>query len=247
MMKMTVLVLMSFFVSPQLYGQSLAVVAKQQRDKLCKAGQAQFCDKDHKPDPDAVSKGSLGSKDRISAESQKPGAWTNDDFLYPGDVGPSTSVVAPQSPTGALDEFRNLSSEELGAAVLKMAEADVNFPGRGNWEQRLFDAKQAMVDQAERLEGHKDANLDVQRQEIQNSQDATTKFKAIAGEGIQKAKAESDPKLKAHLQYEEWASQCSQYSSSVQTVGPNAGVNASEECYAGLTNFKAQMQQEGTW
>ena len=176
------------------------------------------------------------------AQVTKKRVWTNDDFSSTGNAGASESVLAPQSPTSALEGFRNLSKEELGAAVLKMAKVNVDFPGRGDWERRLFDAKQAMVDQAERMEGHKDANLDVQRQEIQKAQDATTRFKMIAGEGIQKAQAESDPKLKAHLRYEDLAGECLQYSPSVIN-----GVNASEECYARLESLKRQMLEEGTW
>jgi hypothetical protein len=176
------------------------------------------------------------------AQVTKKRVWTNDDFSPTGNAGTSASVVAPQSPTGTLEEFRNLTKEDLGAAVLQMAKANVDFPGRREWEQRLFDAKQAMVDQAKRMEGHKDANLDVQRQEIRSSQEATTNFKIIASEGIQKAQAENDPKLKAHLRYENLSHECLQYSPNVIN-----GRNLQQECWASLESLKKQMLEEGTW
>ena len=86
MMKPTVLFLTSFFAFSefsQLYGQSLADIAKQQRAKLCKAGHTQFCDKGQKPDPDTTAKGSLGPKEGFVLESQKPDkAWMGSALTY---------------------------------------------------------------------------------------------------------------------------------------------------------------------
>lgn len=135
------------------------------------------------------------------------------------------------------EKFRHLGKENLGAAVLKMANApDVDFADRRNWEQRLFEAKQAWLDQLERMESHKNSSKDVRDTEIRLTEGAQSNFERIAGEGIRQARAVNDPKLKAHLQYEKQADFC-------------RGATGAflQQCIASLDRIKSQAQQEGNW
>src|SRR5271156_1215929 len=82
--------------------------------------------------------------------------WTNDDVASAGETGGTTSGKSPESTSETLRKFRLLGKEELGAAVLKMSSIDVDFPNRKDWEQSLFDAKQAWMLQVDRMTAHKD-------------------------------------------------------------------------------------------
>jgi hypothetical protein len=81
--------------------------------------------------------------------------WTTDDFESAGDKPSSADGVNREnqaSPEDTVREFRSLDQEQLGTAVLKWANApDVAFPDRKDWEQRLFEAKQAWIDQVARV------------------------------------------------------------------------------------------------
>jgi len=169
--------------------------------------------------------------------------WTDDDFSTGGSPGePIPADKTSDSTSRTLEKFRRLDQEQLGAAVLKMAKADVDFPGRRDWEGRLFEAKEAWLTQIERMEGHKDSNKDVVNAEVGLAKGAQSNFERIAGEGIRQAQAVNDPTLKAHLRYQEWARTCLQYS-----PGEVNGRNLQQECWDNLQSFKSQMQEQGTW
>lgn len=175
-------------------------------------------------------------KDKPKDTQTTKRVWTNDDFSSTG-TGASIPDKIPDSASSTLEKFRHLGKEDLGAAVLKMANApDVDFADRRNWEQRLFEAKQAWLDQLERMEGHKNSSKDVRDTEIRLTQGAHSNFERIAGEGIQQARAVNDPKLKAHLQYEKQADFC-------------RGATGAflQQCIATLDRIKSQAQQEGNW
>jgi len=164
--------------------------------------------------------------------------WTSDDFSSTGEEESTVPLTqTPESVSETLREFRALDKEKLGAAVLKMANApDVNFPDRRNWEQELFEAKQAWMDQLDRMVGHKDSSKDSQNTEIQLAQGAKSNFERISEQGIQQARAVNDPSLKAHLEYQRRLDFCR------QTSGDLLGT-----CLAGLDQFKRKMQREGIW
>ncbi len=86
--------------------------------------------------------------------------WTNDDIASAGkkeSTVPLTGIQESASETP--QKFRLLGREELGAAVLKGHNApNVDFPDRKDWEQKLFGAKQAWVDQVDRMVAPKDTN-----------------------------------------------------------------------------------------
>jgi len=164
--------------------------------------------------------------------------WTSDDFPSTGEKESTVPLSkTPESASETLREFRSLDKEELGAAVLKMASApDVDFPDRRNWEQKLFEAKQAWIDQVDRMMAHKDSSKDVLDTEIRLTQGAQSSFERISGEGIQQARAVNDPALKAHLQYRRQMDFCR------QTTG-----DLLHSCLASLDELKWKMQREGIW
>jgi hypothetical protein len=164
-------------------------------------------------------------------------AWTDDDFS-PANQSSADGKRTPKS-TGSesLREFRSLDKEALGKAVLRAANApDANFADRRNWEQRLFDAKQAWLDQVDRMVGHEDSSKDAKDEEIRLAQAAQRNFERIADKGIQQARAVNDPTLKIHLEYQRQLDFCK------QTTG-----DLLRKCLASADQLKLQMQREGTW
>ena len=113
-MKKTVLFLISLITLSQAHGQSLAEVAKQHREKLCKTGHTQFCEKGQKPGPDATAEGSLGTKKEIVLESEKPdNAWMAEALNHQK----STMATAPQSPGMQSKPFNLLVVRDIGLGV----------------------------------------------------------------------------------------------------------------------------------
>jgi hypothetical protein len=135
-----------------------------------------------------------------------------------------------------LEQFRHIGKEELGTAILKMANADVEFPSRRDWEQSLFEAKQEWQDQVDRMMAHQDSNQSVKDTGIGLTRKAQLNFESVRKDGIQKARAVSDPVLKAHLQYEQQLDSCKQTSGDCTT-----------SCLYNAEMFKYQMQREGAW
>jgi hypothetical protein len=164
--------------------------------------------------------------------------WTNDDFQSPdnADLAPASGTKATESASSQTADFRRMDPDELGTAVLKMANANVDFPERRDWEQRLFDAKQAWLDQVDRVEGHKDSNQSVQDTENSLARKAQLNFERIAGEGIRQARAMHDPILKAHLEYQRKLDSCQGMSGDLLST-----------CLYGADAFKHEMQNKGTW
>jgi hypothetical protein len=121
--------------------------------------------------------------------------------------------------------------------VLKMANApDVDFPNRTDWEERLFAAKRAWLDQLGRMEGHKDSSHNARDTETRLTHGARLCFEGISGEGVQQARAVNDPVLKAHLDYQRQLDFCR------QTAG-----DFLRRCLASVDELKWQMEREGTW
>lgn len=166
--------------------------------------------------------------------------WTDDDFEHTGDKGSSASALRGMTPEGAAEavrKFRSLDQQEIGAAVLKQANApDVSFPDRKNWEQSLFEAKQAWVDQVARMDGHRDAAKDARDEELRLAIGAQRNFYRIADEGIEKARAVNDPILKAHLEYKRRLDSCRAMSGDLR-----------QSCVEAADRFMWQMQRDGSW
>lgn len=164
--------------------------------------------------------------------------WTDDDFESAGDRrSPAERGTTQEGAAEAVRKFRSLDRQEIGSAVLKQAKApDVNFPERRNWEQRLFEVKQAWVDQVARLDAHKDSNKDVRDEELRLAEGARNNFYHIADEGIEKARAVNDPILKAHLEYKRRLDSCKSMSGDLY-----------QSCTEGADRFKWQMQRDGSW
>jgi hypothetical protein len=163
--------------------------------------------------------------------------WTDDDFSSAKESSTTITGTSQESASETLRKFLSLGKEELGAAVLKLANApDVVFFDRRNWEQKLFEAKQAWLDQVDRMVAHKDSAKDAQDEEIRLARGAQKTFERIAHDGIQQARAVNDPVLKAHLQYQRQLDFCK------QTTG-----DLLQKCQDSLDQLKWQMQREGTW
>ena|SRR3989304_5067252 len=219
-MKKLVLLLMSIFVLSQAHAQSLGEVARKNRPK--------------------------------STDTTTKRVWTTDDFPSTGYTGaPVPLAETPESASSTLQKFRSLGEEELGAAVLKMANApNVDFPDRKNWEQKLFDAKRAWLDQADRMMAHKDSSKATRDTELRLTQGAQQNFERIAGGGIQQARALNDPTLRAHLRYNDWSRLCASQPGISPGMRPFRGMTTADmqaQCWDNLEAFKNQMQEEGTW
>ena len=149
-MKTAILLLLSCFVSSRLYGQSLGEAAKQQRDKLCKAGHAQFCDKGQKPDPDTTAKGSLGTKEGFLLESEKPdNEWMGEALnrQKPTMAAPP-QFPQPQSTESEVKNLQQMVNSLAATTPRQLGEifaGSVQFPGRDRWEQRLDTARNKFV------------------------------------------------------------------------------------------------------
>lgn len=113
--------------------QSLGDIARQaQKDKAGKAAVKVVTNDDL---PSTSSGDPLGQAARTSA-SGKPGA----------EATPSEQLEKLEALLNAVD---SLDRTTLAKSVLQ--EKDVNFPGRAQWEQRLFTAKQTYVTQGRAL------------------------------------------------------------------------------------------------
>jgi len=164
--------------------------------------------------------------------------WTNDDVASASGVeGTTPKKETTESITETLRQFRILGKDELGAAVLKQAGVpDVNFPERRDWEQRLFSAKQAWLNQVERMEAHKDSSQASQEEEIRLAVGTQRIFERIKTQGIELARAEVNPVLKAQLAYKRQQDYCNHISGELR-----------DRCELGLDQMKQKMQQEGIW
>jgi hypothetical protein len=164
--------------------------------------------------------------------------WTNDDIASaksPEEL--ALQKETPESASAALHKFRMLGKEELGAGVLQQAGApNVDFPNRKDWEQRLFEAKQAWANQIDRMEGHKDASQASQEEELRLAVGKQRIFERMRAEGVEQARAEKDPVLKARRAYKRQEDFCKQTSGDLR-----------DRCEIGLDQLKLKMQREGIW
>jgi len=113
----------------ELHSQSLAEIAKQQRDKLCKSGETDFCDKPQQPK----------SQDK---------SWLSEALAHQKSTTSSTQSAASESPQEqveslqrTVDNLADKSARQLGDELVR----DVQFPGRDAWEQSLVAAKNKFV------------------------------------------------------------------------------------------------------
>lgn len=177
-------------------------------------------------------------KNRSKDQTATKRVWTNDDIASASSPEPnSPKQETPESVSTTLERFRMLDRHELGVAVLRKAGApDVNFPNRGDWEQRLFEAKNAWSDQVDRMVAHKDASQASQDEELRLAIGKQRIFERIESEGIEQAKAETDPVLKAHLAYRRQLDSCT-----------GATGKYREMCDEALEKMRSKMQREGIW
>ena len=210
-MKIALIFLMSCFISSPVWAQSVADAAHENRPK--------------------------------DAHPATKRVWTNDDFPSAVDIQatgntaiPASKLGTQESTNGTLEQFGHLGKEELGAAVLKMANANVDFPNRKDWEQRLFDAKQAWLNQLDRMMAHKDSNQNVKETEIGLTRNAQSNFENVRRDGIEQARAVNDPVLSAHKEYERRLDFCKQASGDFLLT-----------CLNAANDFKYQMQRDGIW
>jgi hypothetical protein len=174
------------------------------------------------------------SKDRTVTKR----VWTNDDVASassPETTAPKKETMESESAT--LERFRMLDRHELGVGVLRKAGApDVEFPYRGDWEQKLLVAKQAWIDQVDRMVAHKDSSKASQEEELRLAVGKQRIFERIEAEGIEQAKAETDPVVKAHLVYRRQLENCT-----------GATGKYRDMCDEALANMRSKMEQEGIW
>jgi hypothetical protein len=177
-------------------------------------------------------------KNRSKDQTVTKRVWTNDDVASASSTEPNTpQKETRESESATLERFRMLDGHELGVGVLRKAGApDVNFPNRGDWEQRLFEAKNAWSDQVDRMVAHKDSSKASQEEELRLAVGKQRIFERTEAEGIEKAKAETDPVLKAHLVYRRQQDSC---------IGATGKYR--DMCDEALANMRSKMQQEGIW
>ncbi len=161
-------------LSCQVFGQdnssqSLGDIARQQRAKLCKE-EGKFCDKSQS--------GPTGNSRTVRVVSGQ--GDISDDSAAP------VQSAGTMSDEEALDRFRLMDKEKLGRAVLTMAQADVAFPGRKNWEQALFDAKQEWMRQLDRAEAHQGTSTS--SEEVHLAEAAEANFERVRSAGIESAR-----------------------------------------------------------
>ena len=186
---------------------------------------------------DSVADAARKNRSKEVSEARKR-IWTDDDFPSTSKSDSTLPVVETQeSASETLRKFRFLDKKELGAAVLKRANApNVGFSDRNDWEQQLSEAKRAWLDQVDRMAAHKDSNKYLLATEIALAEKVQKDFERIAERGVQSARAENDPKLKAHLQYDRQLEVCN------RSIG-----DFRDMCLARLVQLKFQMGQEGLW
>lgn len=177
-------------------------------------------------------------KNRSKDQTATKRVWTNDDIASASSPEPNSPVQeTKESVSATLERFRMLDKDDLGVAVLRQAGApDVNFSNRKDWEQKLFDAKQAWIDQVNRMDAHKDSSQASQQEELRLAVGKQRIFEHIETEGVEQAKAETDPVLKAHLAYRRQLDSCA-----------GATGKFRELCEEALAQMKSKMQREGTW
>jgi hypothetical protein len=160
--------------------------------------------------------------------------WTNDDFLSRNE---SALPTAEESASETLIKFRLLDKKELGAAVLRRGKApNVEFSDRNSWEQKLFEAKRVWLDQIDRMMAHKESNKYLLASETALAEKAHDSFERIAEEGMESARAENNPKLKAQLHYKRQLESCNRSTGDFRAI-----------CLSRLAQLKFQMGQDGQW
>jgi len=117
-------------VPSQLYSQSLAEAAKQQRDKLCKAGETKFCARPQQPKSE--DKSWLGE----ALVHQEPTVTSSSESQPP-----QSAQEQVESLQRMVDNLADKSSRQLGDEFVR----DVQFPGRDAWERSLDAAKNKFV------------------------------------------------------------------------------------------------------
>jgi hypothetical protein len=116
------LLLLSVLAVSQARGQSLADIARQQRDKSCKAGRMQVCDK--------------------KSDSTQMGQWHSGITSFE----PSQQPAAPSAPSvhelqKDIDDIKGLNERQLGIRYV----GDSHWPDRPAWEARLSAARDKLV------------------------------------------------------------------------------------------------------
>lgn len=174
------------------------------------------------------------SKDQIGAKR----VWTNDDIASENSTEPDgPKKETKENVSATLERFRMLDKYDLGVAVLRQAGApNADFPKRRDWEQKLFDAKQAWIDQVNRMDAHKDSSQASQQEELRLAIGKQRIFERIEAEGIEQARAETDPVLKAHLAYKRQQDSCTGATGQFRDL-----------CDQALAQMRSKMQQEGIW
>jgi hypothetical protein len=177
-------------------------------------------------------------KNRSKDQTPAKRVWTNDDIASTNSTEPDTSKKeTKESVSATLERFRMLDKYALGVAILRQAGApDVDFPKRRDWEQKLFEAKQAWIEQVNRMDAHKDSSQASQQEELRLAIGKQRIFEQIEAEGTQQARAETDPVLKAHLAYKRQLDSCT-----------GATGRFRDLCDEALAQMKSKMQQEGIW
>ncbi len=176
-------------------------------------------------------------KNRSKDQTVTKRVWTNDDVAPASSPEPNLKQETKENVSATLERFRMLGRYDLGVAVLKRAGApDLDFPKRRDWEQKLFDAKQAWIDQVNRMYAHKDANQASLDEELRLAVGKQRIFEHIEAEGIEQAKAVTDPVLKAHLAYKRQLDSCT-----------GATGQYREMCDEALEQMKSKMRREGIW
>jgi hypothetical protein len=170
------------------------------------------------------------------AEVTTKRSWTSDDMASARDSVQAPPPKTPEEASETIRKFRLLGKEELGAAILRLAGVNVDFPDRKDWEQRLFDAKQTWANQIDRMEAHKDASKQSRDDELLNTVGAQRIFERIRAKGIEQAKAVNDPVFKAQLEYKRQQESCNQ-----------ATGDRYSDCLGSLEQLKWKMQRDGTW
>jgi len=143
----------------------------------------------------------VARKNRSKDQTVTKRVWTNDDVASASSTEPNTpQKETRESESATVEWFRMLDRHELGVGVLRRAGApDVDFPKRRDWEQSLLEAENAWSDQVDRMVAHKESSKASQEEELRLAVGKQRIFERIEAEGIEKAKAEADPVLKAHL------------------------------------------------
>jgi hypothetical protein len=177
-------------------------------------------------------------KNRSKDQTVTKRVWTNDDIGSTTSLEPSTpKKETKESMSATLEIFRMLDKYDLGVAVLRQAGApDVDFPKRRDWEQKLFEAKQAWIDQVNRMVAHRDSDQASQQEELRLAIGKQRIFEQIEAEGIEQARAETNPVLKAQLAYRRQVDSCT-----------GATGKFREICDQALAQMRSKMQQEGIW